>query len=377
MIYLDNAATSFKKPRCVLRALKRYQKNLSVNAGRGGHSLSLAGLEHIIDAAESLAKLFNIPDPARIAFFPNATYALNAAIGGLCGREDHAVVTQMEHNSVLRPVHLHTSYTVAEADSEGYVIPAAVQAAIRPDTKLIICTHASNVTGSIQPIEEIAAIAHAYGLPLLIDCAQTAGAFPIDVREMGADMIAFSGHKGLLGPLGTGGLYAREGLSFKPVIAGGTGSHSESLEQPNDMPDIFHCGTLNTPAIAALGKSARYILERGVDRIAEEERELAVSFINALLEMENVTVYGSPGDRPHNGTVSFNIDALDPGETARILNDRYKIAVRAGYHCAPLAHRAIGSENKGTVRVSFGAFSSVRELRRICDAVYALSRKGV
>lgn len=377
MIYLDNAATSFKKPRCVLRTMRRCQKHLSANAGRGGHSLSLAALEAVLDAGESLSELFNIPNPSRIAFFPNATYALNAAIGGICTKENHAVVTQMEHNSILRPVHLHTNYTVAEADSEGYVKPASVRNAIRENTALIICTHASNVTGSIQPIKEIAAIAHEHGIPLLADCAQTAGAVPIDVQELGADMIAFSGHKGLLGPLGTGGLYVRPGLSLRPVFAGGTGSKSESLTQPSDMPDIFHCGTLNTPAIAALGRSARYILKRSAAAIHAEEYELAVSFITELLSMDNVTVYGSPGDRPRNGTVSFNIGGVDPGETSRILNDSYKIAVRAGYHCSPLAHRAIGSEGRGTVRVSFGPFSTNHDLRRICDAVYKISRTTV
>lgn len=372
MIYLDNAATSMAKPKYVISKMNKYQKTLSVNAGRGGHRYSVEGIEKILDTADALAELFNIDDPQRIAFLPNATYALNSAIGGLCTRNDHAIVTQMEHNSVLRPVHLLTNYTVVKADSLGYVNPHNIETAIKPNTKLIVCTHASNVTGSIQPVEQIGKIAKQHNIPFLVDCAQTAGAINVDVSRMNADMIAFSGHKGLMAPLGTGGLYVRNGLELKPMITGGTGSNSESLIHPTQMPDIFHCGTINTPAIAAMNESIKYLNSRGINNIALEERHLAEMLINDLLNMDKVIVYGSKGDLPRNGTVSFNIEGMDSGEVSRILNDDFKIAVRAGYHCSPLAHKAIGTSNTGTVRASFGAFNTLHDQKKLSNSVYKI-----
>lgn len=377
MLYLDNAATSYQKPMAVYRAMLKNTWKNSVNAGHGGHTYSVRGAAEILKTSEKLANLFHIGNPERIAYTPNATYALNMAIGGLLKNGGHAVVTQMEHNSVLRPVHYYGNYTVVKADREGRVAPAAIEAAICPDTVLIVCTHISNVCGTIQPIEEIGKIAKKHNIPFLVDAAQSAGSTPIDVEKMHIDMLAFSGHKGLLGPLGTGGLYVGENVTLSPVLFGGTGSQSESLIQPAVMPDMLHCGTLNTPAIIALGAGVDYIQKRSVEDIAESECRLAKKFMDNLLNMPDVIVYGKPDKAERNGTVAFNIRRMDSVETAQRLNDEFQICVRGGWHCAYPAHVAIGSEKGGAVRASFGAFDHMHAVNRITDALYQIMKGRV
>lgn len=374
MLYLDNAATSFKKPPCVYKSMAHNTKYLSANAGRGGHKYSLAAAEKIEETSEELAKLFNIGNSSRIAFTQNATYALNMAILGTA-KDSHVIITSMEHNSVLRPAAANCRYTMVYADKEGFVSPADIAHAIQPDTKLIICTHASNVCGSIQPIEDIGDIAKRYNIPFLVDAAQTAGAVDIDVERCNISMLAFSGHKSLLAPMGTGGLYVSENIDLKPVILGGTGSLSESLKQPDFMPDMLHSGTLNTPAIASMADSVRFIKKRSCTAILAHERALAKKFIGKLKNMGNVTVYGSDNMYMRNGTVAFNIGSLDSGEVCEILSSRYGIAVRGGWHCAYKAHVTLGSEKRGSVRASFGLFNTMHDVDKIVDAVNKIRKK--
>lgn len=369
MLYLDNGATSFKKPICVYETFFYNTLFNSANAGRGGHKPSLKALRGILDAQEQAAKLFNVDNPLNIAFGQNATYALNLAINGVLYNGGHIVVTQMDHNSVLRPAFLNGNYTIVKADKSGYVNPKDVESAIRPDTKLITITHASNVCGTIEPVKEIGEIGKRHKILFLIDAAQTAGSVEIDARAMNADFIAFSGHKGLMGPLGTGGLYVKNPDTISPVITGGTGSQSESLEQPGFMPDKLYAGTINAPAVTALGRAIEFINREGVKAIGERERELANIFRSELLNMENISVYGR---RFSTGTAAFNISGLGSEETAELLGRN--IVVRAGYHCAPLAHKALGTEATGAVRVSFGYFNKKKDVKKIIDSIWKLNK---
>lgn len=376
MLYLDNAATSYKKPRCFYRSMATATRHLSVNTGRGGHGFSLKGARKINETCEKLCSLFNISNPERIAFSQNATLSLNLAICGILKNGGHAVITQMEHNSVLRPVHSFGNYTMVKADSSGKINPDDILNAIRPDTKLVISTHASNVCGTIEPVREIAEAAHKSGALFLLDAAQTAGCKPINIQKIDADMLAFSAHKGLLGPLGLGGLYVREGVELLPIISGGTGSFSHLAEQPRQMPDLLQSGTLNTPAIAALGKCIDYIQKITPQAIFQNQQTLAYMLIENLKNIKKVTVYGitSPNMGERNGTVLFNIENIESGILSEILNDDFKIAARGGWHCAYPSHCALGSEKSGGLRVSFGAFSNKKSVRILTDAIYRICK---
>ena len=368
MLYLDNSATSIRKPLSVYRSFFYNTLFNSANAGRGSHMPSLRALNGILNAQESAARLFNVDNPMNIAFTYNATYALNMAILGAAG-DGHIIATQMDHNSVLRPVFRHGNYTIVSADTRGHVSPWDVEFAIRPDTRLVICTHASNVCGTMQSVKEIAKIAHRHGALFLLDAAQTAGCFPIDAEDIGADFIAFSGHKGLMGPLGTGGLYVRDPSTLEPVITGGTGSQSESMHHPLIMPDMLHPGTVNAPGVAALGSAIDFILDYGVDAIGERERGMANMLHDNLMNMDNISVYG---DYERTGAVAFNIKGLGSEETGERIGNR--AVVRAGYHCAPLAHKALGTHNTGAVRASFGFYNTMRDVKIFTDIVYKASR---
>ena len=367
MIYLDNAATSAKKPLCVFGKLFYESLFTSVNAGRGAHSKSLRAVNGINKTAEIIAKLINIDDPSSIAFTPNATYAINLAMLGLLNPGDHVIVTAMDHNSVLRPAAHFGEFTIVDADDSGFINPKDIEAAIRPETTLIVCTHVSNVCGSIQPVEEIGKISKKYGIHFLLDASQSIGCMEVDAKKIGADLIAFAGHKGLLGPLGTGALYVENESILKPVITGGTGSLSESLIQPRFMPDMLHTGTINTPAVMALGTAASCIEDPNTTHGLE--KELAELFIEDLLCMNGVSVYG-PLKNNRNGTVSFNINSADPAEVEDYLDKQRKIIVRSGYHCAPIAHKVLGSDKKGSVRASFGYFNTNYDRIRLTDAIY-------
>ncbi|MCR4718456.1 MAG: aminotransferase class V-fold PLP-dependent enzyme [Firmicutes bacterium] len=376
MIYLDNPATSMKKPQIVYDMMYKNTVNCSVNAGRGSHFASIRGAEGIAKTQEELAELFNIKTPERIAFTQNATYALNMAISGFLTPRDHVIITSMEHNSVLRPVHRLCSYSIVKADNQGVINPADIERAILKNTKMIITTHASNVCGTIMPVYEIGEICKKYNIPYLLDCAQTAGAVEIDVEAMNVSMLAFSGHKGLLGPLGTGGLYVSDKIDLSPIIVGGTGTESGNRNQPRVMPDMLHSGTMNTPAIMTLAESVRYIKNIGVKNIGAKEKNLAVYLINGLLNIDGVRVHGLK-DGNRNGTVAFNIRDLDSQQVSDILNNDYKIATRGGYHCSYIAHETLGTQKTGAVRAGFGAFSTKQEADALLLAVSKIAKKSV
>ena len=367
MIYLDNAATTLKKPKVVYDTLYDYTVNHSANALRGNYAQSLRASNVIVDAQDSVAGLFNFKNPQNIVFTQNATHALNVAILGTLNYGDHAVISQMEHNSVIRPVASVCDYTVAKADEKGFVSPYRIEKAIKNNTKLIVITHASNVCGSIQDIKTIARIAKKNNIKILIDTAQTAGIIDFDNNEINADFVAFSGHKGLMGPMGTGGLYIKNPEETKPLICGGTGSESQSVSQPESMPEKFHSGTINTPALAAMTAGIEYVKNIGVKSIYEHENMLSEMLRSELKNMKNVRVYGSENSV---GNVAFNIADKDSG----IMAERLKgFALRAGFHCAPFAHEAIGTAHIGAIRASFGIYNSKADVKALVDTVNSVA----
>lgn len=377
MLYLDNAATTLKKPFGVRGSMIYNTIRYSVNAGHGGHFYSIKGAEGVYKTSEKLAEFFGCDNPERIAYTQNATHALNAGIRGYVKRDEHVVTTAMEHNSVLRTLEEWCQYTVVDAESDGTVRPEKIKKAITPKTRLVVVNHASNVCGTVQDIEKIGKIAKGKGVAFMVDGAQSAGAIPIDVKKMGIDMLAVSGHKGLMSPLGVGALYVAEGIELEPLITGGTGSDSKNLSQPRQMPDIIHSGTMNAPAIIACGRGIDYINKRGIKEIGEYELYLAMRLIEKLKNMDNVLVYGKTTKDDRNSTVLFNIKDRDSTEISGILNDKFGIATRGGYHCAYLAHKAIGSEKLGGVRASFGVFNTIYAVDSLADAVYKLSKNRV
>lgn len=366
VIYFDYAATSWPKPAAVRTALNDYFGEAGGNPGRSGHQMSIAAARVVLEAREAVARLFNVSDPGRIVFTKNATEALNLAIYGLLRPGDHVVTSSLEHNSVMRPLrHLEAQgveVTVVACSPAGLLDSNDVRHALRPDTRLLITTHGSNVVGTLLPIGELAAVAHERGVPYLVDTAQTAGSIPIDVEALGVDLLAFTGHKGLLGLTGTGGLYLREGLALAPLMRGGTGSDSELEHQPDFLPDIYESGTLNVAGLAGLAAGVTALLERGVDRMQAHEGGLIQHFLGEAANIPGLTVYGPPDVSRRIGVLSFNLAGLSPSEMGVVLEQDYGILCRIGLHCAPAAHRTIGTYPTGTVRFSWGAFTTQEEL---------------
>ena len=370
MIYLDNAATTRRKPYSVYGAMLKYAMLNGGNAGRGGNGLSLGGINTILAAQDSAARLFDVPNESNVIFTLNATYALNMAILGTLDGDDHMVVTAMDHNSVLRPAALHGNYSVSKADKSGYVHPLSIRKCIKPQTKLVVCTQVSNVCGTLQNVAEIARIAHEAGALFLLDASQSAGGMGVSMKDTGADMLACPGHKGLMGPMGTGILCIKEPEKVRAVIVGGTGSESESTNQPSSMPEKFHSGTVNTPALAGLKKGIDFVLREGADTIGEYEHMLNTRLRDNLNNIGNVRIYG----KNDTGITAFNIADIPSEQTAAMLGNDF--IIRAGYHCAPLAHKALGTDKIGAVRISFGYFNTSKDIERITDAVYKIA-KGV
>lgn len=380
--YLDNAATSWPKPPQVMEAMQRYLAQVGANPGRSGHRLSIEAARVVYRAREATAGLLGVPDPLRIVFCANATHALNLALLGLVRPGHHVVTTGMEHNSVMRPLRAleaqGVTVSVVPCSDEGVLDPTAVEQALRPETTLIVMTHASNVVGTLLPVQEVAAIARAHGVLLLVDGAQSVGAIPIDVEELGVDLLAFTGHKSLYGPTGTGGLVVGEYVDIdqlQPLMYGGTGSRSESQNQPEFLPDKFESGTANAVGLAGLEAGARWVAEQGVARIRDQGRGLTALLIESLCEIPGVTVYGTLDASRQLPVVSFTLNGLEPGELGLLLDERFGVAARVGLHCSPLGHTTVGTFPTGTVRLSLGAFTTVEDVDTVVCAVRELARE--
>lgn len=383
MIYLDNGATTLRKPECVKEALLEAMASMG-NSGRGVHDASLYAGRTIYRARESLAELLGAAAPEQVAFTANATESLNLVLGGLFGPGDHVITTVCEHNSVLRPlyrlqgVELSVLPVKAEAGEErqaGILAYDELESLLRPNTKALIITHASNLTGNITDLERAAAFAEKHRLLLIVDAAQTAGAVPMDMERMGIDVLCFTGHKGLYGPQGTGGLCVRPGLSIRPLKVGGSGIHSFDREHPSEMPAALEAGTLNGHGIAGLGAAARWLLETGVEQIRAREQALLRRFVDGVKEVEGVTLYGNPDLDRRTGIQSLNIRDYDSARVADWLYEDYGIAVRGGAHCAPLMHEALGTREQGAVRFSFSYFNTEAEADEAAAAVRELAEE--
>lgn len=377
MIYFDNAATSFPKPETVYESVFNVMKNYGANPGRSGHKLALKAGRGIYETREAISNLFNIKNPMDIIFTYNCTDSLNLGIKGLLIPGDHVITTSMEHNSVLRPLKAleknGVETTIIKGDSKGRINPLEIENSIKKNTKMIITTHVSNLTGTIMPIREIGEIAKKHGIIYMVDGAQSAGVYDIDVEEMNIDLLAFPGHKGLLGPQGTGGLYIREGIELKELKEGGTGSSSDSLYQPDILPDKYESGTPNAPGIIGLGEGVRYILDRDIANIRRHEEELTRHFIEELLKIDGVKIYGPLDINEQGAVVPINIRDEDSSEISYILDEEYDICVRSGLHCAPLAHKTIGTFEQGVIRFSFGLFNTHEEIEQGIKAIKCIS----
>jgi cysteine desulfurase family protein len=379
LVYFDNAATSWPKPAGMIEAMGDYSGMIGGSPGRSGHRRSLDAGRIIMETREALAELFGCDDSLRIAFTKNATEALNMALQGLLHPGDHVIASGMEHNSVMRPLRfLETQgvqISVVSCSGEGLLNPGDVRAAIGPRTRLLVVAHASNVTGTIQPIAALGQIAREHGFLFCLDAAQTAGVLPIHVAEMAIDLLAFSGHKSLFGPQGTGGLYIREGIErqLRPLTMGGTGSRSEFETQPDFMPDKYESGTPNAIGLAGLGAGVRFVLAEGIDAIRRKEEALTERFLNGLASMNGVTMYGPPDAASRTAAVSFDIAGVSPSEAALELDERFGILCRPGLHCAPAAHRTIGTFPQGTIRFGFGYFNTEEEISIGLEAIRSIA----
>ena len=374
MIYFDNAATTRQKPNEVVQAVTEALCLLG-NAGRGAHEATLQASRTIYDTRRKLAEFFHAESPERMVFTGNATESLNTAIKGLLNPGDHVITTQLEHNSVLRPLYemeeKGVDLTIVKADVQGRCSIADMEAAIRPETKAIICTHGSNVTGNLVDIAAIGAMTQKYGILFVVDASQTAGVFPIDVQKMHIDILCFTGHKGLLGPQGTGGMYVRKGLHVRPLLSGGTGVQTYSKTQPEEMPTALEAGTLNGHGIAGLDAAIGYLEETGIDTIRAKEQALMKRFYEGVKEIPGVKIYGDFSSMDRCAVVSLNIREYDSGEVSDALLTDYGISTRSGGHCAPLMHEALGTVEQGAVRFSFSHYNTEEEvdtaIRAICE----------
>lgn len=380
MIYFDNAATTYPKPEDVYLAVDKCMREYCANPGRSGHKLSMQAGRIVLEARELMAELIKVKKSDNIIFSLNATDALNAAIKGLLNKGDHVITTSMEHNSVLRPLKYMESQgveaTIVQCNEKGELSVSNVEKAIKANTRAIVCTHASNVTGTIMPIKEIGLLARNKGLTFVVDSAQTAGTHNIDVNDMNIDILTFTGHKGLMGPQGVGGFYIRDGVALRQMREGGTGSMSESLIQPDILPDKYESGTPNTPGIAGLAAGLKFIKEKGIDNIRKHEEEITRYFMQKASEIEDIILYGPTPTENHAPVVSLNIKGKTSAEVSFTLDNDYNIATRPGLHCAPLAHKTIGTFDQGTVRFSFGYFNTIDEVNKAIEALRSISKEG-
>ena len=378
MIYFDNAATTMRKPECVVKAVADAMCTLG-NSGRGVHGSALSASRIIYDARTALAQLFGAESPDRIAFTANSTQALNMAIKGVLQPGDHVITTVLEHNSVLRPLYeledRGVQLTILPADSLGNICCDDFEKAIRPNTKAIVTTHGSNLTGNLVDIGRIGAITEKHGLIYIVDASQTAGVFDIDVQAMHIDILCFTGHKGLLGPQGTGGIYVREGVAIRPLLSGGSGVQTYLRSHPPQMPTALEAGTLNGHGIAGLGAAVRYLQEAGLSSIRKKEQKLMKTFYEAVREIPGITVYGDFTSGNRCAIVSLNVRDYDSAEVSDALSEEYGIATRPGAHCAPLMHKALGTAEQGAVRFSFSHYNTEEEIKIAVSALRELAQE--
>lgn len=378
MIYLDNAATTLRKPPQVEQAVLDAMRTAG-NPGRGAHEPTLHASRLVYAARCAMAKLLHAPDPSCIAFAANATEALNIALGGLFAPGDHIITTVCEHNSVLRPLYRlreqGLQFSFAGVDERGRLQYDDWDKLVQPNTKALVVTGASNVTGNGTDLAKAAGFAHRHGLLLIVDAAQTAGSQPIDVQALGIDVLCFTGHKALLGPQGTGGLYVRPGLFIQPLVVGGSGVHSFDEQHPAQMPTALEAGTLNVPGLAGLCAGVEWILAHGVETLCAKETALAALFYKNIRDLPNVKIYGDPEMALHAPIISLNIGDEDSARIADILWEDYSICVRAGAHCAPLMHKALGTVEQGVIRFSFSHFNTEAEVLQTAAAVQELAQE--
>ena len=378
MIYFDNAATTIRKPDCVAQAVMDAICSLG-NSGRGVHSSALSASRMIYDTRIALAQLFGAESPDRIAFTANSTQALNTAIKGILQSGDHVITTALEHNSVLRPlyeledqgVHL----TILPANPMGNICYEDFEKEIRPNTKAIVTTHGSNLTGNLLDIQRIGAIAQKHSITYIVDASQTAGIFDIDVQKMHIDVLCFTGHKGLLGPQGTGGIYIRDGVDIRPLLSGGSGVQTYLRKHPPQMPTALEAGTLNGHGIAGLGAAIGYLQETGLDVIRKKEQKLMREFYTQVKEIPGISVYGDFTGSNRCAIVALNIRDYDSGEVSDALSEQFGIATRPGAHCAPLMHKALGTVEQGAVRFSFSHYNTMEEIQIAVSALRELAQE--
>lgn len=377
MIYFDNAATTMQKPKQVAEAVAGAMCSLG-NAGRGGHEATLGASRTIFETRKRLASLFHAESPKQIVFTANSTESLNIAIKGILQKGDHVITTQLEHNSVLRPLYemeeKGVELTIIQSDERGCINAAEIEREIKKTTRMIVCTHGSNLTGNLIDIAQIGHIARRHGALFCVDASQTAGVFPIDVQEMKIDILCFTGHKGLLGPQGTGGMYVRGGVEIRPLKTGGSGVLTYSRKHPPQMPTALEAGTLNGHGIAGLNAAVAYIQETGMEVIRQKEQRLMRRFYEGVKEIPGVKIYGDFRSDNRCPIVSLNLDEYDSSEVSDELFTVYGIATRPGAHCAPLMHQALGTMEQGAVRFSFSHYNTEEEIDTAIRALRELAQ---
>lgn len=378
LIYLDNAATTLHKPPQVVEAVKNAILTAG-NAARGAHGASMQAPRTVFETRQKLARLLGCPQAEHVVFTANSTMALNIAIQGILSPEDHAISTDLEHNSVLRPLYALQEQGMGldfvRADQQGNIRYEDFAPLFRSNTKAVVCTHASNLTGNMLDIARIAEIAHAHGALLIVDASQTAGTVPIDMTALGVDVLCFTGHKGLMGPQGTGGLCIRPGVDIRPLLRGGSGIHSFDRHQPEAYPTRLEAGTLNSHGIAGLDAAADYLLEVGVENIHQKEQALMRRFYEGVRHIDGVTIYGDFSPSQRAAIVALNIRDYDSAEISDVLSADYGIATRPGAHCAPRMHEALGTVQQGAVRFSFSVFNTEEEIDAAIAAVAELAQE--
>ncbi len=376
-LYLDNAASTHPKPPGVYSAVEEALR-IGANPGRSGHVAALEAARLIHDTRESVARLIGVGDCSRIIFTMNATHGLNQGLFGYLKEGDHVISSTVEHNSVLRPLHelgkRGVEVELLQGDSDGLVDPVMVEGAIKSNTVMVALGHASNVGGAILDVQAVGKICRSHGIAFLLDGSQTVGCLEIDVDGLGVDLLVAPGHKGMLGPQGTGFLYVAPGITLEPLLFGGTGAASSKAEMPDDMPEHLEAGTLNTPGLAGLGVGLEYIFERRVSDIRAGEEAIIARLLPQLEEIERLKVYGIRDPSRRIGVVSFNFEEVDAAHVGYALDEAFSIAVRVGLHCAPGAHKALGSYPAGTVRASFGPYNTIDDADRLVEALKRIAK---